>query len=179
MCQECVRGQGAWFTQRNGRGRSSIVARQGKLLDAWAETVFRSPGLVALMMAGMGLEDYDAHRAFVQSLADIAKHSGAHIHLVAHLRKGSGPEYHPNANDIKGASEIGNLVSNIILVWANKPKFHSRSKGETVNVTDPDLRLIVDKQRNGSFEGHIGLFLHHTCLQFMERPMADAVLEMM
>lgn len=133
----------------------------------------------SMMMAGIDHEDYDAQRKFTAALVDIAKRSGAHIHLVAHLRKSSSPEYIPNSNDVKGASEIGNLASNIILVWANKPKVHARSRGEQVNVNDPDLRLIVDKQRHGEFEGHIGLFFHRNCLQFIERPMNDAVLELL
>ena len=133
----------------------------------------------SLMMAGLGHEDYDGQHAFVQALSDIAKATGAHIHLISHLRKVGGPEQMPSMQDVKGASEMVNLASNVILVWANRPKFHAISKGETVKVDDPDLRLNVDAQRNGEFEGHIGLFFDRATLQFKEKPTADAVLNML
>lgn len=133
----------------------------------------------SLMMAGIGHDDYDGQRQFIQTLTDIAKETNKHIHLISHLRKGTSPEYIPNANDIMGSSMIGNLASNIVCVWSNKPKIHARSTGEKVDDNDPDLRLIVDKQRNGEFEGHIGLYFHRPSLQFMETPYVESVMDLM
>ncbi len=43
----------------------------GKLLDEWAETVFRSPGLVALMMASMGVVLWAADRRASRSGGEV------------------------------------------------------------------------------------------------------------
>jgi twinkle protein len=132
----------------------------------------------SLMMAGLRHEDYDGQHEFTATLADIAKASNCHIHLVSHLRKTGGPEHMPSMQDVKGASEIVNVAHNVVLVWANRPKAHAKSKGEHVDELDPDLRLIVDAQRNGEFEGHIGLYFNRSTLQFTEQPTAESVMDM-
>ena len=67
----------------------------------------------------------------------------------------------PNKYDYKGTGAITDQVDNVISVWRNKVKEKKREAGaRDYSVDDPDALLICDKQRNGEWEGNIGLWFH-------------------
>ena len=68
--------------------------------------------------------------------------------------------------DVKGTGAITDQVDNVLTVWRNKKKEEQRVAGTAVH-TEPDALVICDKQRNGEWEGKIGLFFHPGSMQFM------------
>ena len=73
----------------------------------------------------------------------------------------------PNKYDYKGTGAIVDQVDNIISVWRNKDKEKNRSAGKMVSEMEPDTKLICDKQRNGEWEGIIGLWYEANSQQFV------------
>ena len=71
---------------------------------------------------------------------------------------------------MKGSGAITDQVDNVIAVWRNKPKERKRDEGlltEEADVKEPDCLLICDKQRNGEWEGSIGLWFERDSQQFV------------
>lgn len=99
----------------------------------------------SLMKCGIPPKDIDAQKQFVDDLQTIAHQMGPHIHLVAHAKKDNdhGDRKPAQLHDVKGASEICDMVENVFSVWRNKDK-----KEES----QPDAMLICEAQRNGNGE---------------------------
>ena len=122
----------------------------------------------SLMKCVKGTDDYNGQKDFVDRLTACARDLNIHIHLVAHLKKGEGDERMPTRMDISGTGAISDLVDNVILVWRNKKKERDNDSGKVVQETDPDSVLIVDKQRNGEWEGRVKLWYDKTTLKFTD-----------
>jgi twinkle protein len=122
----------------------------------------------SLMKCGMGEDDYNAQKAFVDGLTVAARDYGVHIHLVAHSRKGQNESAPPGKMDVKGTGAITDQVDNVLTVWRNKPKERELQDGKLDRAKDPDALIICDKQRNGEWEGKIGLWFHPASQQFIE-----------
>lgn len=122
----------------------------------------------SLMKAVAGEDDFNGQKAFVDELTAIARDNAMHIHLVHHVRKPASEDALPTKYDFKGSGSITDQVDNVIAVWRNKRKERDRQSLKPVSASDPDVKLIVDKQRNGEgWEGHIGLWFHHPSHQFL------------
>jgi len=113
-------------------------------------------------------------KEFIDILTDTARALNVHIHLVCHVRKpdSQGDAYIPNRYDIRGAGELSDLAHNVIIHWANLKKARILQRGtgpkndtEEKILDKPCQLFIVDKQRNGPFDGPIGL-THHESMQF-------------
>lgn len=138
----------------------------------------------SLMRLGVGSEDYDGQEKAVFELVNWAVEKGVHVHLVAHARKSdrSAGAAHavPDAEDVKGASEIASNAANIIGVWRNRKLEDelraAREKAESGDPTaiakveeltgKPPVILNVAKQRNGDFEGKLGLWFSPETYQY-------------
>lgn len=112
-------------------------------------------------------DDYNGQKAFVDELTAIARDHQIHIHIVHHIKKPASEEHKPNKYDYKGSGSITDQVDNVVSVWRNKPKERAREAGKMVSETEPDCLLICDKQRNGDWEGQIGLWFHRDSQQFV------------
>lgn len=121
----------------------------------------------SLMKCVSGEDDYNGQKAFVDELTAIARDHQIHIHLVHHIKKPPNEDHKPNKYDYKGSGAITDQVDNVISVWRNKPKERSREVGKAVSDQEPDSLLICDKQRNGEWEGSIGLWFHRDSQQFV------------
>lgn len=121
----------------------------------------------SLMKCVPGEDDYNAQKAFVDELTAIARDNDMHIHLVHHIRKLSTDEAEPNKTDVKGTGAITDLVDNLLLLWRNKKKEKDQQAGKKVDSGSPDAVLICDKQRNGDWEGRIGLFYERDSQQYV------------
>jgi twinkle protein len=111
----------------------------------------------------------------VDELTAIARDHGMHIHLVHHIRKPATEDHKPNKYDYKGSGAITDQVDNVISVWRNKAKEKKREAGGQVDARDPDALLICDKQRNGEWEGNIGLWFDPASQQFLGSPDSEAM----
>lgn len=121
----------------------------------------------SLMKCVSGEDDYNGQKAFVDELTAIARDHQIHIHLVHHIKKPPNEDHKPNKYDYKGSGSITDQVDNVISVWRNKPKERAREIGKAVSEDEPDSLLICDKQRNGEWEGSIGLWFHRDSQQFV------------
>jgi twinkle protein len=115
----------------------------------------------SLMRVVAGEDDYNAQKDFVSKLCDIALETGLHIHLVHHNRKGD--ETKPAGRyGAKGSGSLSDNVHNALEVWQNKNK-----KPEDDDTDKPDMFIFCDKQREGSWQGAIGLWFDPNSLQMM------------
>ena len=132
----------------------------------------------SLAKCGLPARDAVAEKDFIDTLGSAAKALNIHIHLVCHVRKPAqgGQTYIPNKFDVKGAGELTDLVDNVVIVWMDKRRAEVQRKvdaGMTVSAEDTELlqysthRLIWEKQREGEFEGTIGLWFDGPTRQFL------------
>lgn len=132
----------------------------------------------SLMKCGIGVDDYNSQKAFIDELCAWAKDYCAHLHLVCHSRKGESSKAKLDKFDIKGASEISDQADNVVLVWRNKPKEEEMQLPESERkhgiAEQADCLLTVDKQRHGEWEGKIALWYDADSMQYLENPQARA-----
>lgn len=117
----------------------------------------------SLMRLGIAQDDYNGQEKAVFQIVDWTIQHNVHLHLVAHSRKGERGQGAPETEDIKGAMEIGANAFNILTVWRNKRHEEELQTAETEALRaeldqKPGVILNVAKQRNGDFEGKIGLW---------------------
>lgn len=131
----------------------------------------------SLAKCGLGEDDYNGQKGFVDTLADFAMKNGLHVHLVCHSRKRETEDKPPDKMDVKGSGAITDMVDNVFVVWRNKPK--ERKRGEIRDhhkrmelETEPDCVLTCCKQRNGEWEGGVALWFDRASLQYIETPEA-------
>ncbi|PPC82636.1 MAG: hypothetical protein CTY38_06030 [Methylotenera sp.] len=124
----------------------------------------------SLMKCGINEDDYNGQKYFVDRLCAAAKDTGCHIHLVAHSRKGQDEFSAPGKMDVKGSGSITDQVDNVMTVWRNKRKEQAVAAGKADDKTlnEPDTLVICDKQRNGEWEGKIGLWFDKASMRFAE-----------
>lgn len=130
----------------------------------------------SLMKCGIGTDDYNKQKKFIDQLAVCAKKTNVHIHLVAHMRKNQ-DEYHvPGKFDVKGAGELIDLCDNLFIHWKNKAKEEaieneltgvSLTRQQEAAMNDCDQLFIVGKQRHGEYEGQFKLWFHGESLQML------------
>lgn len=163
-----------WFYDKQGSVQSDRLL--GLLRYCAKEKQIQHFVLDSLMKCGVaeyGNDAYEQQKKFVEKLCEIADSTQMHIHLVTHSRKPDNENSKPGKYDIAGAKSIPDQVYNVINVWRNKPKERAIERGEDYNVADPDCLLICDKQRNGDWEGSVGLHLHKASHQFLETHFAQ------
>lgn len=124
----------------------------------------------SLMKCSRGEDDYNGQKDFVDQLTAIAKDHNIHIHLIHHVRKGENEFTIPGKFDGKGSGAIADLTDNWITVWRNKRKEATLASDPTnaKAMNEPDCILNVDKQRNGEWEGRIGLWFDHASMSYKE-----------
>jgi twinkle protein len=122
----------------------------------------------SLMKCGIAEDDFNKQKAFVDSLTAIARDTGIHLHLVAHSRKKADEHSPPGKMDVKGTGSITDQADNVLTVWRNKRKEAQLQEGNAKSMQEPDALLICDKQRNGEWEGKVGLWFQPAAMQFVE-----------
>lgn len=130
----------------------------------------------SLVKCGIGTDDYNGQKRFVDKLTAIAKEHNVHIHLVVHMRKGHRETDVPDKFDVKGAGEITDLADNVLIIARNQSKEEQRRlkriKGEELSVEDdktPDAFIRIAKQRHGEYEGLMGFWWHEDSQQWVDR----------
>lgn len=131
----------------------------------------------SLMRLGVGSEDYDGQEKAVYELVNWAVANEAHVHLVAHSRKGGnekGQSTVPELDDVKGAQEIAANAFNVITLWRNKNLEDSIDAEDNPIIKDELSRqngvlMNVAKQRNGDWSGKIPLWFNRGSYQYRSR----------
>lgn len=125
----------------------------------------------SLMKCVADEDDYNGQKRLVDELTALARDYSAHVHLVAHLRKGESEAKEPDKSDVKGTGAITDLVDNLMLVWRNIPKERQVEKGQLIKFDDPDTVIYCRKQRNGtSWNGPITLWFDKASQQYTGNP---------
>lgn len=120
----------------------------------------------SLMKCGIGVDDLTGQKDFVDGLCAIARDTGLHVHLVAHMRKGENERIAPGKFDVKGAGEITDLVDNVAIVWKNVRKVEKLEDEQ--QGSDPDAYVRIAKQRHHSWEGSFAFWFDKASQQFLE-----------
>lgn len=125
----------------------------------------------SLMKCGLAEDDYNAQKRFIEALCDFKNQHECHVILVTHSRKGDSEEKPINKMDVKGTGSITDLADTVISVWRNKRK--ERKLAELNGEPPPkelleefDALMMVDKQRNGEWEGRAKLWFDRSSHQF-------------
>jgi twinkle protein len=75
-----------------------------------------------LSKCGFAEDDYSGEKEFVEVLADVARETGVHVALVAHMRKSESEDHPGGKMNVKGSGGITNMATTVIEVWRNKPR---------------------------------------------------------
>ncbi len=125
----------------------------------------------SLLKCGIAEDDYNGQKLFVESLCDFKNQYDAHIILVTHSRKGQSEDKPIGKMDVRGTGAITDLADTVIGVWRNKVK--ERKIAEKGPASSPeklkaelDALLMIEKQRNGDWEGRAQLWLDRASNQF-------------
>lgn len=167
--------EGLWVFDLVGTGKAA------RMMEVF-QYAFRRYGITqfvvdSLAKLGMAEDDYAGQKALVEQLGDFVRSNGAHIHLVAHARKGKDEFEPPRKMDIKGTGAITDMVDNVFIVHRNKKKYkmiaEAAEKGADTGALRKkyDTLLICDKAReNGSeAEGTYGLYFNRSYQRFVEK----------
>ncbi|PHM33563.1 toprim domain-containing protein [Xenorhabdus innexi] len=137
----------------------------------------------SLMKCGIGEDDYNGQKAFVDALCDFKNRTRSHVILVTHSRKGDSEERPTGKMDVKGTGAITDLTDNLMIIWRNKARERVLQKQDTgagltekerEKLADPAAMVLIEKQRNGNgWEGGIGLYLDKKSHQFLPQERAD------
>lgn len=126
----------------------------------------------SLMKCGLpaaGDSAWNQQKHFIDQLCSVAKDTGMHIHLVAHMRKGDSEFQKGDKMDVKGAGEITDQVDNLFTIWRNKPKEDESQEPNPDQdiMKQPDVLLRCAKQRHGEWEGKIALWFDKKSMQYV------------
>ncbi len=124
----------------------------------------------SMMMVCASEESLDEQKQFMTDIVRLGAETGLHMHLIAHCKKPLDESKPPTKYDVRGSSAITDQAHNVVMVWANKAKQakldanpHDIDAGE-----QPDAMVLVEKQRNGSFEGKLRLWFAANSFRFSD-----------
>lgn len=117
----------------------------------------------SLMRVVPSEDDYNAQKNFIVQVCAIANETNMHIHIVHHNRKGD-ESHAAGSQGAKGTGAIKDNVHNAIEVWTKYKDLEARQKDNEFDA--PDVYLLCTKQREGEWEGNIGLWFDEGSLQF-------------
>lgn len=129
----------------------------------------------SLVKCGLGTDDFNGQKKFVDTLGNVAKEHKIHIHLVVHIRKGDNETSMPDKFDIKGAGEITDLADNVLIVSRNNAKEKAIRENKPYEETKPDGFIRVAKQRHGEFEGLFSFWWHESSQQWLPKQTTQAM----
>jgi twinkle protein len=159
------------------KDKAFLFDHQGRL-DAWqaialcryAKQHLKCDHIIldSMMKLVRGEDDFNGQKDLVDALCDVAKETKMHIHLVHHIRKGGESNRVAEKKDIKGSGVITDLADNVILIARNRIKERETEQNKIADNSQPDTFLITAKQRNGDWEGTLGLWFDKKSQQFTE-----------
>lgn len=146
---------GEWVSGRMWLFATVGAAKLARLLEVF-EYAARRYGIGQFVIDSLMMTDVpeDGPGAFtkqkdaMQALQGFAKKHGAHVHLVAHPRKGRDESAAPGKLDVAGSSKITDLADNVFSVWADKFDADDMDR----DPTRPDGKVTLHKQRNGDMQ---------------------------
>ena len=128
----------------------------------------------SLMRLGLEADDYAGQEQVVYQIVDWAIDADVHLHLVAHSRKAGKDRGVEGIEEIKGAMEVGANAFNVLAVhrrrWLEDKIAEAETDDERAKLeARPGVVLNVAKQRNGDWEGKVGLWFDQGTYQYRSR----------
>lgn len=169
---------GRWLGERLWLWGHTGTAKTEKLLEVM-DYCYRRYGtrlfvVDSLLKCGIDEDDYTAQKRFVEQLCDFKNATNTTVILVCHARKQQDESRPVGKMDIRGAGAISDLADTVLSIHRNKRKERERVNAEMEKrdpdpemMSRPDATLTCDKQRDGGWEGTLGLWFH-PCTQFLE-----------
>ncbi len=121
----------------------------------------------SLLKCGIGEDDYNGQKLFVEKICDFVNETDSHVLLVTHPRKAENEATPTGKMDVRGSGSITDLVDNVFVVWRNKNRerlIEKQQRGENLDdkeldiIKKPGSLLISEKQREGEgWNGVIGM----------------------
>lgn len=123
----------------------------------------------SMMMVCASEEHLDEQKQFMTDLVRVAQETGLHIHLVAHCRKPVDETKPPTKYDLRGSAALSDQAHNVVMVWSNKAKAAKVREGraDEEDMAKPDALVLVEKQRNGEFEGRLAMWFDQASQRFV------------
>ena len=126
-----------------------------------------------MKMSDVSEESLENQKLFVDRLCTICRDLNITVFLVAHTRKLKSEEDIPDATNIMGSSHVRNLADAILCIWRNRTKERLREEGKTSEEDlriIPDAKCLVQKNRNGQWEGTFNFWYNPKSLTYQESP---------
>lgn len=125
----------------------------------------------SLTCLDIGGGDWDGQRGLANELADLARTTHSHIHLIAHPRKPQRGNTGPDLSDVAGSSDLVRLADNVVFVKRNVDKESRNLENAT------PMEMLILKQRHGTgMCGNIGGYFHRAHRQFTHSELWDTPL---
>jgi twinkle protein len=126
-----------------------------------------------MKMSDVSEESLENQKLFVDRCCTICRDLNITVFLVAHTRKLKTEEDIPDATNIMGSSHVRNLADAILCIWRNRTKERLKEEGKT-SAEDlriiPDAKCLVQKNRNGQWEGTFNFWYNPKSLTYQESP---------
>ena len=124
----------------------------------------------SLMKVVAGEDDLNSQKDFVTQLSAVMSELNVHIHLVHHIRKLENEAQIPGKYDVKGSGAIVDIADNLCICWRNKRKEAKlvANPNDAQARAEPDTLIVVEKQRNGEWEGSIKLWFKHASMSYTQ-----------
>ena len=121
--------------------------------------------LMMLRIQSAGDSALNQQKATITALATFCRTHQVHVHLIAHARKGRDEKEPLSRWDVRGASEIVDQASNLVIV---------QKVQDAMEPWDQQM-LRVAKQRNGEWEGSVVMRFDKKSLQLVEPPLFSPI----
>lgn len=105
---------------------------------------------------------------FVAGLYQVGRDTGAHIHLIAHVRKPEDSSRILSRYEIRGTGAAPDMVDNVVMMQINEAKRVAQENDSGARAEEPDLWLNVDKQRHAAYRGRLGFWQHAGSLRLCQ-----------
>ncbi|MES2187969.1 MAG: toprim domain-containing protein [Pseudomonadota bacterium] len=161
----------AWLRGRCWVFDQTGVAKLDRVLEVftyaarrYGVTQFVIDSLMTLDIPDDGPRANTAQKEAVAKLCAFAKRFNAHVHLVAHPRKGRDEKDAPGKMDVSGSGHLTNGVDNVFSVWRAQ-----KDEAKPGDPSDIDAKLELSKQRNAENAPQnytLLLWFNKACMQY-------------
>ncbi|RYF76815.1 MAG: toprim domain-containing protein [Comamonadaceae bacterium] len=183
--REYIRAVGKWLRQRCWIFDLVGTAKLDRLLEVFSYAArrygvrhFVIDSLMMIDVPADGPGSITKQNEAVQKIVTFKKNHDAHIHLVAHPRKGKDESEAPGKMDVAGAGGIVNGADNVFSIWK------AQKDEAPANPNDPDAaakwqaqqeeydaKLVLKKSRYGEFQEYTWrLWFDRGSMQYRSQP---------
>lgn len=133
----------------------------------------------SLMKCGLAEDDYSKQKFLVEDFHNAAMTLNAHVHLVAHARKGKDEDDRPGKMSVAGAAGITNIADNVYTVFRNKAKEakihecarkHQPYPAGIAEQPDCIIECVKSREQGGEAEKPYHLFYDVASCQYVDEP---------